>query len=266
MKTKAYIILVLFLAVIWSCKKQQPKLAIAADDPCDCATEVSAEFLIEDKLTRQFTNLHQDSVYIIADDIYAGVVRFRALEEGANYTWYLGTEVIDTQSFHRLFDDATIGSDITVSLAVSKSPNSLCFPNDDGYDSLSKTFHVYEYCDSSIMEGYFRIAEIGSIDSLDIGFDFVNYIGTTNCNGINIYNFDGQGTDFTKPSINLSAYRTYKHWILKSQTWNSNGDIFLFRAWLDSDGEFELWRAPGNNGGWNSFWSSQKIIYKGRKI
>ncbi len=126
------------LILLVSCKKEVQPDMIALNENCNCAKEVSANFLIE-----EMTSPFSDARFTDADTIYKGKnVRFRALEDNAQYTWYIGNEVLNTQEVARFFNSSLGGQNITISLAIRKKPNSICLPNDDGYDSISKTFHV----------------------------------------------------------------------------------------------------------------------------
>jgi len=80
-------------------------------------------------------------------------------------------------------------------------PNNVCFPEDDGYDSITKVFNVTEYGkvdpnnSSNVIygtkEGLFKMKEQHSIDSVEIGIDYI----VTNQPYINFYNYDGQSGD-----------------------------------------------------------------------
>ena len=132
------------LAFLSSCHKDQAILPNGLNG-CDCAHEVSAEFYIEE-MTTPNPNFVK---YTDTDTIYADKnVRFRAKENDAEYTWYIGAEVLTTQEVTRYFSSATAGQTITVSLVVKKNPNTICFPNDDGKDSLSRTFFIVPAFDS----------------------------------------------------------------------------------------------------------------------
>lgn len=187
-------LLVFFLLL--ACGKEQPPILEEAEGPCDCATEVSAEFLMEE-MTEPNVNFAE---YTNTDTIFKGKnVRFTALEEDAEYTWYLGTEVVTDQQVTRYFDDALAGTNHTISLVVRKTPNTNCLPNDDGYDSISKTLHVsnlpiYNSPDAILgpVEGDFRVKSAHLPDSFDIHID-VTYISGVSY--FNIENYDGFGSD-----------------------------------------------------------------------
>jgi hypothetical protein len=196
-----------------ACKKIQPDFDIAATDPCDCASEVSADFDIlelNDPINQTFTKT--DTTFHDAQ------VQFRALEENASYTWYIGIDTFNTQAASRYFTDQWIGFDIPITLVVKKEPNKTCFPNDDGYDSITKTFYVSQYPiipsgdDQDIqfgsIEGTYRVYSKELNDSIDISFD-VDKIQWRE--SVSVYNVDGLGTDCEKSMARLIYARSYRY-------------------------------------------------------
>lgn len=211
MKTLIKILLLtsVFLLVLFSCKKDQLEIKKTAD-PCECASEVSADFVIEEH-TGPVSNLwiETDTTFHNKD------VQFRALEEDAEYTWYIGIETFNTQAASRFFSDQWKGSYIPITLVVKKKPNKACFPNDDGYDSITKTFFVSQYpieyganqdIEFGSIEGIYRMFSSELNDSIDIGVDIRDSWGTQVVNFVNI---DGSGIvcDTFGKSVSSKAYR-----------------------------------------------------------
>ena len=214
MKTLMKILLLtsVFLLALFSCKKDQLELKKTAD-PCECASEVSADFVIE-----ELADIIPEIIWIETDTtLHNSEVQFRALEENAEYTWYIGIEEFNTQAASRYFTDQWIGSNIPITLVVKKEPNNTCFPNDDGYDSITKTFHVSQYpidngdnqdVEYGTIEGTYRVFSEELNDSIDIGFDAENYGPYTS---INIKNIDGLGTFCPKVSWRQVQARSYRY-------------------------------------------------------
>ena len=205
-----------FFILVFACKKEQPGMQ-NAEDPCECASEVSADFLIEERgwssINEKFTET--DTIY------HPKNVRFTAKLDDAEYTWYIGAEVINDKSYMRFFDESTVGEDITVTLVVKKEPNTLCFPNDDGYDSIIKTMHVSPYPildwdnDTIIRQGVtgtYRVKGPHLSDSFDIKVwtTFGNFPQHTK---VHITNFDGKGTNCLDKIANLNDANYRQHWI-----------------------------------------------------
>ena len=214
MKTLIKILLLtsVFLVVLFSCKKDQLEIKKTAN-PCECASEVSADFDIEERATHI-----PNEIWIETDTtLHGSTVGFRALEENAEYTWHIGIETFNTQSASRYFSDQWIGSDIPITLVVKKDPNNTCFPNDDGYDSITKTFHVSQYpidngedqdIEYGTVEGTDRVFSEEQNDSIDIGFDAENYGPYIS---INIENIDGLGTFCPKVSWRQMQAQAYRY-------------------------------------------------------
>lgn len=206
---------VLSLFMVFSCKKDQPEMK-EAKDPCDCASEVSADFEIWEG-SSQVPNPRQT----LTDTVYKDkTVEFRALEEDAEYTWYIGTDIESGQITWKYFPDQWAGSTIPITLVVKKEPNKTCFPDDDGYDSITKTFHISDYwivdgqdIDMGPIEGVYRVKSPHLSDSFDV--EFYGDRNFQNENMFNIINYDGEGSScINQARINGSNYR---------QVWTNNG-------------------------------------------
>ena len=233
MRQRIFYIALILLAFTGCKKYEQPELTEVNTD-CDCASEVSAEFeILELESLPQFNPIGTDSDTIF----HQQNVIFRAKEENAEYTWYIGNEVLNTKEVGRNFSAAWGGQDITVSLVVRKSPNAICLPNDDGYDSISRTFYVQPYgaCDltsefvndTTLMEGTFRVKSAHLTDSFDVTIDYVDEPG--GLKRIYIHNYDGVGTNIQSISRcggNLMTYRGL--WIQSQGTFYNcfQGEIF----------------------------------------
>ncbi|MGB0932834.1 MAG: hypothetical protein ACPGU5_01035 [Lishizhenia sp.] len=184
--------------IIFGCRKEQPQLINPKED-CDCAKEISADFEIrEQEALPQFDPLGTNTDTIF----HTKNVIFKALEENAEYTWYLGNEVITEKEFGRYFSDVWAGQTIDVSLVVKKNPNSICLPNDDGYDSIHKSFYVqtmsayddaYFENNNTFLEGTYRVAALNSIDSFEVNIDYI--VSSAGNNHVDISNIDGNGLD-----------------------------------------------------------------------
>ena len=208
---KLIYILFFFLAV--SCKKD--KITPPAPDPCIGLQEVSADFTMEE-MTHANENLAK---YTNTDTIFSKKnVRFTAKEENAEYTWYIGTEVLHTRSFTRYFGATLEGQSLPITLVVKKAANTSCFPMDDGYDSIVKYLSVSNRkmaIDTSfLMEGVFRVKEKNKTDSVDITLNV-----KPNVQGVplfDIYNYDGNGTNSISPITSLGygyyGYNYRQYW------------------------------------------------------
>lgn len=211
-----------------------------AKDPCGCASEVSADFDILERHGFGGSN----GELIVTDHVFGRngkEIRFRAKEENADYTWYIGQDVETDQETYKTFDLQHVGSTIPITLVVKKDPNSVCFPNDDGYDSITKSFNIYDMCyEPYLLEGTFRMAQENSTDSIDIVIDFKEYPPDNNCYTADITNFDGQGS--TCPGNYFDVSKSYRYMQEQGGT-NLNGScqgLGAFQAWLHLNAVCEM--------------------------
>jgi hypothetical protein len=128
-----------------SCKKKQPQPDASLN--CDCAKEVSADFKMGEVFGEQFIELDTIAMPIGYYDgnpanfgyLNTVYVHFSAdIKNAISYEWQVGSNSIiqTTKDFGLYFSD-TIGT-IPVRLIVHAKPNKICFPNDDGVDTLVK--------------------------------------------------------------------------------------------------------------------------------
>jgi hypothetical protein len=176
LKTKVFCLLSCSVAVLCliSCKKEQPALRSLEED-CSCAKEVSADFKMEESGSSDFNGNRAET----DTSLFYKYALFSANEVNAEYTWYLDSEEINNKNkFSQYYGEESINKTIKVTLVVKKKPNKICLPNDDGYDSVTKFFHVSNRNWVSLFElpfpeseGVYRVKEQHSNDSVDITFD-----------------------------------------------------------------------------------------------
>jgi hypothetical protein len=189
MKQLIFIALSIILLAQYSCKKVQPEMKSL---DCSCAKEVSANFTMEER--GMFFGNNIDDYLTETDTILdTKNVKFTAKEADAEYTWYVGTEIINTRSLVRFFSDNWIGQTVPITLVVKKKPNSICFPNDDGKDSITKFLTIQAQQPYSNLKyiGTFRVKSPFLPDSFDITTKIETNGWGNDC--FNIYNYDGNG-------------------------------------------------------------------------
>lgn len=209
---KFYIILLFVLLTIFSCRKEQPSMTPLLEE-CNCAHEVSADFYMEEMtITNTVLAKYTDTDSILGSKS----VRFRVKESGAEYKWYIGAEVLTDTSVIRFFGPSTLGQTVPIILVVKKKPNKICFPNDDGYDSVVKyltitNYPMTDYVNHELtigsIEGTYRVKSAHLSDSFDVNVDCV--IDNSNNQKLNLYNYDGLGSDCIL-TIQMSAGINYR--------------------------------------------------------
>ena len=218
-----------------------------AKDPCDCASEVSADFEIREALNNGAPSIN---MYTVTDDILANkTAYFKAKLDDAEYTWYIGADVETEQETSKYFSDQWAGSTIPITLVVEKEPNTNCFPNDDGYDSITKNMRVHDQCDTNIMEGTFRVAEKNSTDSFDIAFDIElaytapGVFSNDDCRRLDFYNYDGNGSNCIGYDHNVSRnYREIRTSLFSTYGGSPNDcdQVFVRECTIDLNSKFYL--------------------------
>lgn len=169
-----YSVFLLFVAVT-GCKNDDDNECCDPTNP-ECANydecfgklETTAFFTISQALSNFGDN---NSVFIEDDVITGGTLKFSAIpQEGATYTWILGI-------------DTTIGgSEITTNigtlqngsypntLIVTKTPDTLCFPFDDGQATYVRSFNKILGCEAAIWGRYRGVFSSQPNDSTEIEF------------------------------------------------------------------------------------------------
>jgi hypothetical protein len=123
MKQTLFIALGVILLAQYSCKKVQPEMK---ELDCSCAKEVSANFTMEER--GMFFGNNIDDYLTETDTILdTKNVKFTAKEADAEYTWYVGTEIIHTRSLVRFFSDNWIGQTVPITLVVKKNQTLFAF-------------------------------------------------------------------------------------------------------------------------------------------
>jgi hypothetical protein len=211
MKKILLLLLGFIVFTLISCKKVQPNMDTV---DCSCAKEVSADFTMEERGTVFGPN--PDRFLTLTDTTSRNkVVKFSAKEVDAEYTWYIGTEIINSKTFERNFPDIWAGQNIPITLVVKKKTNRICFPNDDGYDSITKILHVSQYpietADNFIMgslEGVYRFKSAHLADSFDVTFYFSKNTSIDLFELFNLENYDGMGANcYDNRGIEAGNYR-----------------------------------------------------------
>ena len=263
----------IFLA---SCKKEkQPELS-PFNAGCDCAEEVSADFkIIEsavDVADYGLFSTETDTAYTNRN------IYFSVNQKDVSCKWYIGTEILTDSLVGRYFPNSTVENQtIPITLVVKKKPNNICFPTDDGYDSITKYIHFVKFPENTgafqpfplNMAGTFRVKMPHLADSQDIVISCI-------MDEINIYqilsvsNYDGEGSN-----VNISApfpskglklwYRNYSEIQLGKQPDYLIGNYFygfLKRKVNTNNYEFDISFGAPNN----TFPNYIKRSYFGRKI
>jgi hypothetical protein len=152
-------------------------------NPCEDAAETSADFEMYQELypVETFDTL----VQFYHDCMLFREITLHALQDSAEYHWIIGADHYYTREVNFNFGAEFVGQEIPLILVVSRQPDTACFPNDNGIDTLVKTIMPKYFCDASIWGKYYGAWDESPLDSfiVELYLDFNNY---PDCND-NVY-------------------------------------------------------------------------------
>jgi hypothetical protein len=214
---------------------------VAPVDPCAGKTEVSADFIIEERIgPGEFREANA------VTGCEACVVRVRALNPNLNYTWQIGTDVFTDSVALFGFREEHIGNSYPVTLIVNGPIDSNCHPNDNGMDTITKYISVHHGYDKSL-EGNWRIAwDSPPLDSFDVYIEITE--GPFFLPILSWHNFDRLGTSDCSPLASSMTASGHNFVRLEATAWPTcrslSGDF-----WVRPDGMLEAdyrFRDPSN--------------------
>lgn len=262
-KMKKTIIICLAVLLFASCKKEQPEMS-TLNAGCDCAEEVKSKF----EMLEMTSGNENFADYTDTDSIFGDKnVLFKALTENAEYTWYIGTEVLNTREVKRFFPNSMIGQTVPITLVTKKKANTVCFPNDDGYDSVVKYLTIaqldlYNNFDTTRIEGYYKVKSPLLNDSIILTID---YIETGIGYYYNFYNYNGVDSNCIKVIGTGDVGHNYRQLFVNTPAGISNdylqGTVYVGQ---NNSAELDLTTGAYIDGVWQPvvyYWK-----YKGRKL
>lgn len=269
------------LLVIGSCRKtccydpQNPECENY--DPC-FGRNIENEILISRAGYGGISNWFQPDVKFSRDNIY-----FRPAKkiDGAKYTWYLGTEVIEEYEFVRDFSDTRLTKEqgILIKLIIERPKQTDCFPNDDGLDTLERIIYFYDNHCETLMVGKYKVKFANLKDSvilqsfnmtLPIGSPGNWYLRKDSCTNkakhiywIGLNSYSKVYPDTTWSGMNTNTLYNNSSLIF-TNTWNGfnyipyDGEIRVNPVTLETSGNY-LFRDEKHQ-------LTPRINFKGRKI
>jgi hypothetical protein len=130
-------------------------------DPCAGSQEVKADFKIENRVGPSPAEAYylesEGSACFPLDNYGTGIIRLTALQDSLEYKWIIGSDTIYNQEYSFLFGEEFCGGTYPLTLIVSGQPDTACFPNDNGLDTLTKMIHIVEGFDNPIY-GKYKVA------------------------------------------------------------------------------------------------------------
>lgn len=208
-------------------------------DPCDNEElqPISAAFdaYTEIGWSDNFRQFKSDTFFMKRDVI------FKAEQEWLSYKWTIGDDprVFNDREFSLYFQDIT--TPVNIQLIVEGTPNTDCFPNDDGRDTLNKKIYFVEF-ETSPLFGFFRgTTSSNPNDTFNIELQVIPPDGSTN--------IDNLPKGCTREENNRMGFQaTFRNFALrnlgnyvicpKPQGWghlDTNGNISIEYEIYDSD-------------------------------
>lgn len=199
-----------------------PKEEIAPENPCEGQEEVKADFVMEEY--SDDTRLDNFWKYYDTDTSIMNSVRFTALDSTAqSYTWNIGTEAEPRFGRSLTIDFGANRTPKRIRLIVQKKPNKLCFPFDDGTDTLERMLYFVDRNDTNIMIMYGTFKGVSTKDetipiTIKIGkyikADRSEYHTFSGFNDCNVYHMGG-----------TLGFRQYTPWKMSMRIILPNGEM-----------------------------------------
>ncbi len=137
-------------------------------DACAGTLPVSANFRIS-----QYAGPGNDGLYIETHyHVKANrLIRLEAEQEDAfTYKWIIGADTIYEQEYTFQFSSDFYDEIIPLKPIVFKQPDNICWPEDDGLDTLTRYVHIQPACTASILGLFYGSWEDAPQDSFYISF------------------------------------------------------------------------------------------------
>jgi hypothetical protein len=132
-------------------------------NPCAGAEATSADFIMYQSLLPGLTA--DTLIQFYHDCVYNKNITLHALQDSCEYDWIIGADNYYTRDVTFNFGFEFVGQSIPLKLSVTRTPNTSCFPNDNGLDTLVKTVVPKVGCDASIWGKYYGAWDESLLDS-----------------------------------------------------------------------------------------------------
>ena len=210
-------------------------------DPCAGSHEVSAEFTIEQKVGTSPANAYfietTGASCRLSSDAGTSDIRLYGRQDGLNYKWIIGADTIYEREYIFRFSNEFAGGIYPIKLIVSGEIDSLCFPNDNGMDTVIKYLPVVDFMDNPIL-GTYKIAwDSAPQDSFDVKIS--SHIQQIVYYDVFAHNFSNLGSIEDSCYMDVTAL-TYKYLGVKTDQGNNlNCRRVRGYFWLNTDNSFE---------------------------
>ncbi|MEN9639623.1 MAG: hypothetical protein RLZZ262_1492 [Bacteroidota bacterium] len=206
-------------------------------DPCASSQEVSADFRIENRVGPS-----PAAAYFVESDgtccfplptYGTSIIRLTANQDNLNYKWIIGSDTIYNQEYAFVFGAEFCGGTYPITLIVSGQADTVCFPNDNGMDTLTRMLAVVPGFENPIWGRYKVAWNDQPSDSFEVKLNIVSTVP----DDFDIYalNFANLGIQDSCP-VNYNALN-YKYIALTSDFGSCRRVRGTF--WINQDDSFE---------------------------
>jgi hypothetical protein len=148
-----------------ACEKE-----IAPSNPCETHQATSAAFTIKEATYLDIIDPISPDFLMDTDSCYLSSIYFEAMQQDADsFIWQIGTEPEPRygKQVNVVFPDVLRGTTFTIRLIVKRNkPNTLCFPDDNGIDTMIRTFYFLRHNEELSWEGTYYGSDTDKPDSM----------------------------------------------------------------------------------------------------
>lgn len=138
-------------------------------NPCIDAKATSAAFTIKEATIQHIISPNLTDFLMDTDTCYMSSVFFEATQQDADsFIWQVGSEMEPRygKQVNVVFPDNLRGTTFTIRLIVKRKPNTSCFPNDDGIDTVTRQFYFVRFNEPLSWEGTYYGSDDDKPDSM----------------------------------------------------------------------------------------------------
>jgi hypothetical protein len=142
---------------------------IAPSNPCETQQATSAAFTIKEATIQDINSPNLKDFLMDTDSCYMSSIFFEATQQDADsFIWQVGSEIEPRygKRINVVFPDNLRGTTFNVRLIVKRKPNTRCFPNDDGIDTVTRKFYFVRFNEPLSWEGTYYGSDDDKPDSL----------------------------------------------------------------------------------------------------
>ncbi len=138
-------------------------------NPCIDEQPTSAAFTIKEATYIDMVHYANTDFLIDTDTCYNNSIYFESIIQDADsFIWQVGSEIEPRygKQINVVFPDNLRGRNFSVRLIVKRKPNTNCYPNDDGVDTVTRRFYFMKLNETLSWEGTYYGSDDDKPDSM----------------------------------------------------------------------------------------------------